>query len=53
MLTKGVISLNEFRYNPELVVGDTVEVIVDIQEDKTGQLILSTEKLEQSKHGRE
>ena len=27
--SEGVISLNEFRYNPELAVGDTVEVIVD------------------------
>ena len=42
--SEGVISLNEFRYNPELAVGDTVEVIVDIQEDKTGQLILSHRK---------
>ena len=39
-----MISLNEFRYNPELKVGDKVEVIVDIQEDKTGQLVLSHRK---------
>jgi small subunit ribosomal protein S1 len=38
--SEGVISLNEFRYNPDLKVGDIVEVIVDIREDKTGQLVL-------------
>jgi small subunit ribosomal protein S1 len=37
----GVIALTEFRYNPELKVGDKVEVYVESQEDKTGQLILS------------
>ena len=42
--SEGVISLNEFRYNPDLKVGDTVEVIVDIREDKTGQLVLSHRK---------
>ncbi len=42
--SEGVISLNEFRYNPNLKVGDKVEVLVDIQEDKTGQLILSHRK---------
>ncbi len=42
--SEGVISLNEFRYNPGLKVGDKVEVIVDIREDKTGQLILSHRK---------
>ena len=42
--SEGVISLNEFRYNPGLKVGDNVEVIVDIQEDKTGQLVLSHRK---------
>ena len=42
--SEGVISLNEFRYNPDLEVGDTVEVIVDIREDKTGQLVLSHRK---------
>jgi len=40
----GVISLNEFRYNPALKVGDTVEVLIDIREDKTGQLVLSHRK---------
>ena len=42
--SEGVISLNEFRYNPDLKIGDSVEVIVDIQEDKTGQLVLSHRK---------
>jgi small subunit ribosomal protein S1 len=37
----GIVSLNEFRYNPDLKVGDTVEVFVENQEDKKGQLILS------------
>ncbi len=40
----GVISFNEFRYNPDLKVGDTVEVYVENQEDKKGQLILSHKK---------
>ena len=39
--SEGVISLNEFRYNPDLKVGDQVEVLVDKQEDKDGQLVLS------------
>ena len=42
--SEGVISLNEFRYNPDLKVGDKVEVLVDIREDKTGQLVLSHRK---------
>jgi len=42
--SEGVISLNEFRYNPDLKEGDKVEVIVDIREDRTGQLILSHRK---------
>ncbi len=37
----GVVQLSEFRYNPDLKVGDTVEVYVESQEDKSGQLILS------------
>ena len=37
----GIISLNEFRYNPELKEGDKVEVYVETQEDKKGQLTLS------------
>ena len=40
----GIISLNEFRYNPDLKVGDTVEVYVETQEDKKGQLTLSHKK---------
>jgi len=39
--SEGVISLNEFRYNPNLKVGDKVEVYVESQEDKKGQLVLS------------
>lgn len=42
--SEGVISLNEFRYNPSLKVGDKVEVVIDIREDKTGQLVLSHRK---------
>jgi small subunit ribosomal protein S1 len=42
--SEGVISLNEFRYNPDLAVGDTVEVLVDKREDSTGQLVLSHRK---------
>ena len=42
--SEGVISLNEFRYNPGLKVGDKVEVLIDVREDKTGQLVLSHRK---------
>ena len=42
--SEGVISLNEFRYNPNLKEGDTVEVKVDKLEDNTGQLVLSHRK---------
>ena len=42
--SEGVVSLNEFRYNPNLKVGDTVEVYVESQEDKKGQLLLSHKK---------
>ncbi len=42
--SEGVVSLNEFRYNPELKAGDTVEVYIESQEDKTGQLVLSHKK---------
>ena len=42
--SEGVISLNEFRYNPDLKVGDKVEVIVDMREDRSGQLVLSHRK---------
>ena len=42
--SEGVVSLNEFRYNPDLKPGDKVEVYVESQEDKNGQLILSHKK---------
>ncbi|MDX5583713.1 MAG: 30S ribosomal protein S1 [Aureibaculum sp.] len=42
--SEGVISLNEFRYNPSLAEGDIVEVLVDKREDSTGQLVLSHRK---------
>jgi small subunit ribosomal protein S1 len=42
--SEGVISKNEFRYNPDLKIGDKVEVIVDTREDKSGQLVLSHRK---------
>jgi small subunit ribosomal protein S1 len=42
--SEGVISLNEFRYNPDLKVGDTVDVLIDVREDAEGQLILSHRK---------
>ena len=42
--SEGVISLNEFRYNPNLTIGDKVEVLIDVREDATGQLILSHRK---------
>ena len=42
--SEGVISLNEFRYNPDLKVGDKVDVLIDIKEDAEGQLILSHRK---------
>lgn len=44
--SEGVISLNEFRYNSGLKVGDEVEVMVDKREDKTGQLQLFPQKSE-------
>ena len=40
----GIVSLNEFRYNPELKKGDIVEVYVENLEDKKGQLTLSHKK---------
>ena len=39
--SEGVIQANEFRYNPDLKVGDIVDVYVETQEDKTGQLVVS------------
>ena len=40
----GIIPMSEFRYNPDLKVGDVVEVYIENQEDKKGQLILSHKK---------
>ena len=40
----GIIPASEFRYNPELKAGDKVEVYVENQEDKRGQLVLSHKK---------
>ncbi len=45
----GIISASEFRYNPDLKIGDKVEVYVENQEDKRGQLILSHKKARLSK----
>ena len=42
--SEGVIAVSEFRYNPELAVGEKVEVYVENAEDKKGQLILSHKK---------
>ena len=42
--SEGVINAAEFRYNPELKVGDKVEVFVESAEDKKGQLVLSHKK---------
>ena len=40
----GIISTNEFRYNPDLKIGDQVECFIESQEDKKGQLVLSHKK---------
>ena len=40
----GVVSMSEFRYNPDLKIGDEVEVYIESQEDQKGQLILSHKK---------
>jgi small subunit ribosomal protein S1 len=40
----GIVSLNEFRYNPDLKVGDEVDVYIESLEDKKGQMILSHKK---------
>lgn len=45
----GIIPVSEFRYNPELAVGDVVEVYIENQEDKKGQLVLSHKKARASK----
>ena len=45
----GIIPAGEFRYNPDLKVGDTVEVYIENQEDKKGQLVLSHKKARASR----
>ncbi|MCM1021885.1 MAG: 30S ribosomal protein S1 [Muribaculum sp.] len=45
----GIIPMSEFRYNPEIKVGDVVEVFIENQEDKKGQLILSHRKARMSR----
>ena len=45
----GIIPVNEFRYNPDIKVGDVVEVFIENQEDKKGQLILSHRKARMSR----
>ena len=45
--SEGVISINEFRYNPDLAIGEKVEVYVENAEDKKGQLVLSHKKARQ------
>ena len=45
----GVVPMSEFRYNPELKIGDEVEVFIENQEDKKGQLILSHKKARASR----
>ncbi|MBK9284155.1 MAG: 30S ribosomal protein S1 [Sphingobacteriaceae bacterium] len=45
----GVVALSEFRYNPDLKIGDTVEVFVEHAEDASGQLILSHKKARANK----
>ncbi len=45
----GIVPVSEFRYNPDLKVGDSVEVYIENQEDKRGQLVLSHKKARLSK----
>ena len=45
--SEGIIPISEFRYNPELAVGEKVEVYVESAEDKKGQLVLSHKKARQ------
>ena len=47
--SEGVISAPEFRYNPDLKVGDKVEVLVESAEDRKGQLVISHRKARQLK----
>ena len=48
-MSDGIIPMSEFRYNPDIKVGDTVEVFIENQEDKKGQLILSHRKARMSR----
>ena len=45
----GIIPISEFRYNPDLKVGDEVEVYIENTEDKKGQLLLSHKKARESR----
>ena len=47
----GIVPAAEFRYNPELKVGDKVEVYIQSQEDKKGQLVLSHKEAHRSRLG--
>jgi small subunit ribosomal protein S1 len=47
--SEGIIARSEFRYAPDLKVGDTVEVYIENQEDKKGQLVLSHKKARQAR----
>ncbi|MFR9566269.1 MAG: 30S ribosomal protein S1 [Rikenellaceae bacterium] len=47
--SEGIISISEFRYNPEIAVGDVIEVYVESAEDRNGQLALSHKKARQLK----
>lgn len=47
--SEGIIPISEFRYNPDLKVGDKIEVYVESAEDKNGQLALSHKKARQLK----
>jgi len=47
--SEGVVPMSEFRYNPDLKVGDEVEVYIESQEDKRGQLVLSHKKARASR----
>ncbi len=45
----GIIPMSEFRYNPDIKIGDKVEVFIENQEDRKGQLILSHKKARASR----
>ena len=49
--SEGVIPVSEFRYNPDLKVGDKIEVYVESAEDKGGQLVLSHKRHVSSNRG--